>query len=153
MSHGAVTGAPAAARPDDATFLPTFRTAPAFGGSGLVAIRRRKSHLIHFFSHCKKRKHIRMMQTAASDVWSLSHAEQLVNTVPLTPLCAVPPPPPPRRALPVRTWLGPLIHTPGIILFLLPPRSCIIDMGRRFAPGCNLSHWRCLFMSGVHVLK
>lgn len=35
-----------------------------------------------------------MMQTAASDVWSLSHAEQLVNTVPLTPLCAVPSLPP-----------------------------------------------------------
>lgn len=31
MSHGAVTGAPAAARADDAMFLPTLRTAPAFG--------------------------------------------------------------------------------------------------------------------------
>lgn len=31
MSHGAVTGAPAAARADDAMLLPTLRTAPAFG--------------------------------------------------------------------------------------------------------------------------
>lgn len=39
-----------------------------------------------------------MMQTAASDVWSLSHAEQLVNAVPLTGLCAVPLPPSAVRA-------------------------------------------------------
>lgn len=31
MSHGAVTGAPTAAWADDAMFLPTLRTAAAFG--------------------------------------------------------------------------------------------------------------------------
>lgn len=58
----------------------------------------KKSLNSFFFLTLQKRKHIRMMQTAASDVWSLSHAEQLVNAVPLTGLCAVPPPPSAVRA-------------------------------------------------------
>lgn len=49
------------------------------------------------------------MQTAASDVRSLSKAEQLVNAAPPT-LPSLPP------AAPC-PWLGQVIHTPAIILF------------------------------------
>lgn len=75
------------------------------------------------------------MQTAASDVRSLSNAEQLVNTVPptLPARRSLPPSLPPSCSaalhVAVHTWLGQLLHTPAIILFLLPTRSRIIDTG------------------------